>query len=157
MDPNQLENLLGRMPLRKPAATLDRRVRSARPRRRRLALAAAAGLGLAAAVVLAIGYLPMQTDSDRPGPDVPSPAEPVAIAPEHVAEAPPATPQPVRVEANWSTVSYEGMVVPDDRTPLMQFRRQMVEYVETRDEARGMRIQTAVPREEIILVKATVY
>jgi hypothetical protein len=158
MNPNELENLLGRMPLRKPPASLDRRVLSARPRRGHGLALAAAGVGLAAAAVLVVANALTPATVDPPAPGAMSPPETVVAAPPQAVEAAPAeTPQPLRVEANWSTVSYEGMVVPDDRTPLMKFRRQRIEYVETLDEATGTRLQAAVPREEIILVKATVY
>jgi hypothetical protein len=143
MGSDDIENLLGRMPLRKPPASLDAKVLGAARPGRRIVLWGAAGAGLAAAaaaVILAVAGLggPART------PVLPSPTQGVVAA------------EPVRVEEDWSQVRYEGIVVPDGRTPLKQFRRQAIEHVQWIDAASGTRTEMTIPREEVILIKASV-
>jgi len=88
-----------------------------------------------------------------PAPPSAAPAAPPSAAP----AASPAVPGPVvpvRLEQNWSELSYEGLVFPDPHTPLRQFRHRMIERVQTFDPQRGIRMETTVPREEIILIRA---
>ena len=87
---------------------------------------------------------------------------PISRAPGHLPgpgrppeRAGPATPlQPVRLEHNWTTVSYEGVVAPAEEPPLQKFRRRTVEHVQWFDPARGIRMETMVPHEDVILIKA---
>jgi hypothetical protein len=137
---SEIENLLRQMPLRKPSADLDARVLAGRPRARRAWLAGAVGgaLAAAAAVILAVG-LPQNMSKVTPGPQ-PGPAAAV---------------EPVRIEQNWSEVSYEEVVCPDPETPMQTFRRRTVDHVQFFDPQRNIRMETIVPREEIIFVKAS--
>jgi hypothetical protein len=68
---------------------------------------------------------------------------------------PAAAVEPVRLEQNWSEVSYEGLVFPDPQTPLQAFRRRTVDRVQFFDPQRNIRMETTVPREEFIFVKAS--
>jgi len=150
---NEIEDLLGRMPLRKPSASLDAKVFGGRRRGRRILWWAAVGSAVgAAAAVLLVAFALFCDDGDVVARDT----DPPAPVPETPAMAQ-ADPAPVRLEQNWSTVAYEGVVTPDDRTPLRQFRRRMFERVEWIDEARGTRMEMTVPRDEVILIKATAH
>lgn len=182
---DDLETLLADLPLRRPPASLDARIMASRPAtHRRLRLwPIAGGVAAAAAVVLYIVAAgPPQTTapgaSPSPGPQAvahaPAAGSPAAVA---VAVAPaPGQPvvagelrtapvaltmtgnaPPVRVEKKLTHLRYEGVVTPDSRTPLMKFRRQVLDEVETFDAARGRRVESAGPSEDIIMVKAPVY
>ena len=142
MNNDDIENLLARMPLVKAPASLDAKVlgRARRGRRVIFWTAAAAGLAAAAAVVAAINFSGLTKPPTLPAP----PVESVAAA------------EPVRVEQNWSQLSYEGIVVPDGRTPLKKFRRQAIEHVQWIDAASGTKTEMTIPREEVILIKASV-
>jgi len=182
---HEIENLLRRMPLVKPSADLDARVmevfaggaadsgaagaetrradtpeaRSAdlwgRARTKRAWLVGALGgaLAAAAAVALVVG-LPPNTTNVTPG-------TAPAVAPANVAtnSTPPAGPaaqvKPVRLEQNWSEVSDEGIVLPDPQTPLRAFRHRTVNRVQFFDPQRNIRMETTVPHEEVIFVKAS--
>ena len=105
-----------------------------------------------AVVVLAVG-LPQNTANVTPGPKpAPAPVEVAATAPQ---PAPAASVEPVRLEQNWSEVSYEGVVCPDPQTPMQTFRRRTVDRVQFFDPQRNIRMETTVPREEFIFVKAS--
>ena len=97
-------------------------------------------LAAAAAVVLAWGVWPTE-------------APVVLPPPETVAKATDAA-GPVRVEQNWSQVSYDGLVFPNERTPMQKFRRQTVEHVQWIDARNGVRMETTRPKEDIILLSA---
>jgi len=150
--PDEIETLLGRMPLRKAPASLDDRVIGRRRRRRILAWSLASGTVAAAAAALVVAIILNAGDGDlvaRGGPSAPA-----AAPAEAVAQADPAG--PVRVERNWSTVAYEGVVTPDNQMPLMKFRRRTLGQVELIDKAGGRKMDMTVPGEEVILIKAPV-
>ena len=142
---SDIENLLREMPLRKPAASLDARV-VGRRRRLRIVLWTAATAGVAAAAAAAIIILA------GPG----GPAQLPALPPPAAVAQAPSPAEPVRLQRNWSQLSYEGVVVPDGRTPLRQFRHQALEHVQWIDAARGTKTEMTIPREEIILIKAPI-
>ena len=184
---DDIETLLSQMPLRKPPASLDARIKALHdqacethvappPSAEHLVLAesTAAGtappraavphglsgshtrsgsrrawvleilggsLAAAAAVMLAWGLWPAEV--------------PVAPAPAGEAVAKAADPAgPIRVEQNWSEVSYDGLVFPDEQTPMQKFRRQTLEHVQWIDAKNGVRMETTRPREDIILLSA---
>lgn len=142
MNSDDIESLLERMPLVKAPASLDARVLGPARRGRRILLwtAAAAGLAAAAIVLAALNF---------GGPTKLLPLPPPSK--EAMAAA-----EPVRLEQNWSQLSYEGVVVPDGRTPLRQFRRQTLEHLQWIDASSGTRTEMTIPREEVILIKAPV-
>jgi hypothetical protein len=142
MNSDDIESLLERMPLVKVPASLDARVlgRARRGHRMLLWTAAAAGLAAAAVVVAVLNF-----GGPTKLPPLPPPSEEAMAAAE-----------PVRLEQNWSQLSYEGVVVPDGRTPLRQFRRQTLEHVQWIDASNGTRTEMTIPREEVILIKAPV-
>ena len=151
---HDIETLLRQMPLKKPSPSLDARVLAGRPHPMRAWLIGAVGgaLAAAAAVILAVG-LPQNMSKVTPGPQSgPAAVEVAATAPQ---PAPAASVEPVRLEQNWSEVSYEGLVFPDPQTPLQTFRRRTVDRVQFFDPQRNIRMETTVPREEIIFVKAS--
>jgi len=140
MNDHDIETLLARMPLVKAPASLDSKVLGRARRGRRVIFWTAAAAGLAAAaVIMAVLNLGGPTK-----PPLPPPTESMAAA------------EPVRVEQNWSQLSYEGIVVPDGRTPLKKFRRQAIEHVQWIDAASGTKTEMTIPREEVILIKASV-
>jgi len=53
-------------------------------------------------------------------------------------------------------VTYEGVVAPEGE-PLAKFRRRVVRQLEWIDPDYGARMEMTVPREDVILIKATVY
>jgi len=147
---SDIENLLREMPLRKPPASLDARVLGARarPGRRTWPIAVAAG-ALAAAAALVIAFvLPRGTETGAVAPGAPPAPAPVQVA-SQAGQA-----GPVRLEQNWTEVSYEGLVAPDNETPLRKFRRQTIEHVRWTDPSSGIRVETTTPRDEIILIRA---
>ena len=155
---SDIENLLRRMPLRKPSADLDARVLASRPQPKRAWLIGAVGgaLAAAAAVILAVG-LPQNTHTVTTAPPAVPGATQVAEGPLTLTGAAPAVPaEPVRLEQNWSEVSYEGLVCPDPQTPLRKFRHRTLEHVQWFDPRRNIRMETTIPHEEIIFVKASV-
>jgi len=122
------------------------------PMRAWLIGAVGGALAAAAAVILAVG-LPQNMSKVTPGPQSGPAAVEVARG---VPQPGPAAPvEPVRLEQNWSEVSYEGLVFPDPQTPLQTFRRRTVDRVQFFDPQRNIRMETTVPREEIIFVKAS--
>jgi len=171
---SEIENLLRQMPLRKPSADLDARVADAfaagaastetrraniwgRPRTRQAWLVGAVGgaLAAAAAIILAVG-LPQGTPTATPGPQpVSVPAQVASGSLTLTGAAPPLPVEPVRLEQNWSELSYEGLVCPDPETPLRKFRHRTLEHVQWFDPRRNIRMETTIPREEIIFVKAS--
>src|SRR5674536_61031 len=141
MNDHELEQLLGRLPLRAPSAKLDERVRSAgRPKRAWLWLVGS--LAVAAAVVLAITYWPQGV-------------KPATNENKTVAQTTDAQP-PVRMEQNWEQVTYEGTVSQPDGVPVRAWRRQTLRHVELR-QPDGAVMQMTVPEEKIYLVAAQVY
>jgi hypothetical protein len=94
----------------------------------------------AAAILIAWGLWPAGPSGVRPDPAT-------SVAQEG----------PVRVEQNWSQVSYEGLVFPDEQTPLRKIRQQSLEHRQWIDAEHGIRMESTVPRENTILVKASVY
>jgi hypothetical protein len=125
----------------------------ARARRAWLVGALGGALAAAAAVALVVG-LPPNTTNVTPG-------TAPAVAPVNVAtnSTPPAGPaaqvEPVRLEQNWSEISDEGIVLPDPQTPLRAFRHRTVDRVQFFDPRRNIRMETTVPHEEVIFVKAS--
>jgi hypothetical protein len=184
-NPHEIENLLRQMPLVKPSADLDERVAdvlaagaadsgaagqetrrantpdvgransSGRPHPMRAWLFGAVGgaLAAAAAVILAVG-LPQGANTVTPATkSLPAPVEVARGLPQPNPAAAPV--EPVRFEQNWSELSYEGLVCPDPETPMQTFRRRTVDRVQFFDPQRNIRMETTVPREEIIFVKAS--
>ena len=168
--PHDIENLLRQMPLAKPSADLDARVADTlagdaagtetrrantwgRPRPMRSWLIGAVGGAMAAAaVVMLVVGLPQNTGVVTPGQQ--NVLVPVEVARSTPPPAPTASVEPVRLEQNWSEVSDEGIVCPDPQTPLRTFRHRTVDRVQFFDPQRNIRMETTVPREEFIFVKA---
>jgi len=168
---DDIEMLLKRMPLRRPPASLDARVlwRAARPRQVVIAWAVAAG-ALAAAAVAILFALPGRLDTTYPvtvpaapavaQADLPFPPEAETDAPP--AEAGPRTAEdaaavvPVHIERQWTHVAYEGVVAPEGQ-PMAKFRRHVVDQLEWVDPDDGTYMEMTVPREDVILIHATVY
>lgn len=158
-----IESLLRRMPLQKPPADLDRKVLRARPRRFPMWVAGvgATALAAAAALVMAV-YLPQTgVTPPVPGPTTPTTviAGPAVVSVPSVtaAEAEPQPDTPMQFRQNWSPLAYEGIVEPDDHTPLRKYRRQTYDYVRWSDPRQGFQVETTIPREEVILIKADVH
>jgi hypothetical protein len=176
---HDIENLLRQMPLAKPSADLDKRVMDTlaggaadssaavssaagtetrravalrQPRARRAWLIGAVGGALAAAaVVMLVVGLPPNTTTVTPPPPTALVKAAGAPAPLPVEAAPV---QPVRLEQNYSELSDEGIVFPDPQTPMQTFRHRTVDRVQFFDPQRNIRMETTVPREEFIFVKA---
>lgn len=144
--PEDIETLLSRMPLRRPPAALDAKVRPPRNRRTGLVTWLIAGSAAAAAAAVLLACFLHEGPSDGPKPDPRQDDSPA------VAEAP----ESLSVEREWTHVTYEGVVAPEGE-PMAKFRRRIVRQFEWIDPDDGARMQMTVPREDVILIKATVY
>jgi len=121
------------------------------PRTRRAWLIGAVGGAMAAAaVVMLVVGLPPNTTTVTPPPTTLVKAK-SAPAPLPLEAAPV---EPVRLEQNYSELSDEGLVFPDPQTPMQTFRHRTVDHVQFFDPQRNIRMETTVPREEFIFVKA---
>ena len=141
-DLERIEEMLGDIPLRKPPESLDAKV--FRGRRRRVIPWVALGGAAAAAIVLAAFLLP------RPPVVEPLPLQETAGFAEQAFE-------PVSVEETVSRISYEGLMIPDEKTPMRVFRRRVLERTWMLDQQSGCTVEMAIPREEIILIDAEMY
>lgn len=140
----QIERMLRRVPLRKPPASLDAKVLP--PRRRGRALWATAGR-VAAAAVIAIAALLMlhrAPQAKRP----PAARETARVDQPF---------EPVQVEETISRVFYEGLLVPDEKTPVRVFRRRTLQRTWLVDPDSGYSVEMTVPCEHVILVDAEIY
>ncbi len=152
--PDEIERLLGRMPLHEPSVSMDARVLGQRHRGRRVLWWAAAGSAVGAAAAVLFVFFALSHDGGEMvarDTDPPAPAE--KTPPPAIAQS---EPPPVRLEQNWSTVAYEGVVVPDQRVPLRKFRRHVLEHIQWIDKAHGRRMDMTIPREQVILIKAPI-
>ena len=121
------------------------------PRTRRAWLIGAVGGAMAAAaVVMLVVGLPPNTTTVTPPPTtlVKAKSAPAPLPLEAVPV------EPVRLEQNYSELSDEGLVFPDPQTPMQTFRHRTVDRVQFFDPQRNIRMETTVPREEFIFVKA---
>ncbi len=141
-DLERIEEMLREIPLRKPPESMDARVlRGPRPR---VIPWVALGGAVAAAIVLAAFLLPRPPVGEPlPPQETPGPAEQGF--------------EPVSVEETVSRTSYEGLVIPDEKTPMRVFRRRVLERTWMLDQQSGYTVEMAVPREEIILINAEMY
>lgn len=138
-----LEQTLQSMPLRKVPASLDGKiVRRGGSRVRRGVLIG--GVVAAAAIVVVLLLAPWQGDPEK------------TPLPDNVVETDPA-PEGYSIEETVSDLSYEGLIVPDGKTPLRVFRYRTIERTWLTDERTGYTVEMAVPRVEIFLVTAEVY
>jgi hypothetical protein len=163
-----VEELLRTMPLRRPGATLDARVRATlrrdAARRGRLGWLAAA-----AAVAIAAGVTPLvwqavgasgKADAPRAGSstaiiDVPGAqpsSAPVTRAVYPASSSPPRPLPGLRVERTVDRVTDEGIVGRLGDMPLQRYRRQSVRQVWLIDPQQGTRVGATVPRDEIVVV-----
>jgi hypothetical protein len=146
--PSDLEDLLRRVPLRRPSEDLDRRVLAeaaapaARPRVFRWA---ATALAAAAAVALAVAgwqWLSMQGNEHH---KAYGPASPGVVQADGHDE-------PIRIEQVWSAVEPRGVVMIDDQTPARGFVRRTVNRVQVIDEKQNIRVEYTIPREDYVYV-----
>lgn len=89
--------------------------------------------------------------------------QPVAPGPLALASAPaPVTADanaegnPVRLEQNWSSVEYQGVIDSAEQGPLRAFRQQTLQRMVILDE-NGRQMEVTVPRQNVILVSAESY
>jgi hypothetical protein len=144
-----IEDILRRLPLRKPPDTLDGRAIPARGIPVRLAWAGVAA-AVAAAVVIAVL---VHQAGQRNAADLGRPRQ-VASAGSSATSVEAAA-DPVRLERTWSRTDYEGLILLDDTVPMRKFRWHELQQIQWTDPARGIQYEVTVPREKIILVKAT--
>jgi hypothetical protein len=164
-----IEDLLRRMPLRRPGPGLDARVYAtlshrSRDRVRRLRQAC---LGVAAVLAVAAGVAPLashlfearrDTKGDTRGqvttaierPTDPSPLSAPSARPARPAK--PALPG-LRVERTVARVTDEGIVGQLAGAPLQRYRRQSQQQVWWVDPRQGARLSASVPREEVVVVR----
>jgi hypothetical protein len=157
-----VEELLRGMPLRRPGAPLDARVRALLGRRS-VARVRLAWLGAAAAIAIAAGVAPLVWQAAGVGgrqhvPFVVNHPDPVGGArvatPLTRALYPAPRPLPeLRVERTVDRVTDEGIVGRIGDTPLQRFRRQTVQQVWLVDPQRGTRVAATVPRDEVVVVR----
>ncbi len=138
-----LEDLLREMPLRRPSALLDERVRTAGP-----GGGVAWKSALAAGVIAAALFSAWLIASRRPGG-----REAGGLAGRPPAGAPGPL-RPVRFEQNSSDLWYEGLLLLDDHTPMRQYRQETVHEVRWIDPESGSAMEMTVPVETVFLVSA---
>lgn len=139
----QLEDILKDMRLRQPSAELDRRIADDA----RAAEAPIPGPWLhgplkyvaAVAAMLVLGVVIFLMSPQDPAIDFP--------AAEHRVDV-----QPVVNETVFARMDDEGVIYLDDQTPVRQFRQQTIQRTEWTDADGTMRMETTVPREEVLLV-----
>jgi hypothetical protein len=137
---DRIEEMLKRMPLAPPPASLDGWV--ARRRCRRAEAWVGVGVGLAAAaVVVATAWLAGGMGAVDGG----GAAPPVATA------------EAVCIERVWSRVADDGVVVLGDEGPFRQWRKRSVRYVWCREPGEDAAVEIILPREDVILVACETY
>lgn len=148
MTDDELEQLLGDVPLRRPTLAMDRRVGEA------LAPKPAkwGRLAIAAVLLLAVGAA-ISTRQLR--------LRPPAAVPAIAGTSPPATAvalaSPVRVDRAVSTEVSDGVVTVTDNVPYERVRRTTVRETWYVDPRTGARVRVEVPTEEVVLRPAEVY
>ena len=139
----KLEEVLARMPLRRPPASLDAKV--LRPGQLRIGRwVAIGGVVAAAAVVVAVFILWPGSAADAPV---------VEDSPSQVEQAL----DPVQVEETVWHVAYEGLFVPVENTPVRMFRHRSIRRTRLLDGQSGYTVEVTVPDEQVLLVSAEVY
>lgn len=169
-----VEQLLKRIPLHKPSASLDDRVLDTLARAEMTADHRADALSFddgpqtyggsralpwvmfalataACAALAAVMWFGPGTPAERttPGPTVAGPSDDSSrdknTTVTNVADF-----NPVRIEQVWTGVQPEGVVFIDD-TPVRRYRQQTIEHVQLVDEEKNIRIEITVPREDVIV------
>lgn len=125
-----IEALLGTLPLRSPPASLDRRVLGGR--RRRLSVGIGAAVLSAAAVVIGILW------AGGFGGDV---------VPREAAD-----PYSLRIEQQWQTVADDGVVMLENLGPHRRFRHVTWRRTAWVDEENDITLERIVPEEQVVLV-----
>ncbi len=148
-DDGKIEHLLLETPLARPGERLDRRVLSSPKTLGSLGgyMAAAAA---AAAIVVAV-VMSITGGQGKPAPEqhqiasVPGPGATGNGANE------------IRVEQDWSQLSYQGLVTTNSGAVFRKFVQEDVKCVTLVDESSGRDVQVTVPTQQAILVKAEMY
>ncbi len=158
-EPEPVETLLRRMPLRPVPPSLDKRVRATCRAGARVGrwwtIAGAAAAAAVLALVLASGPTPPAPRSGAPtagGEPATASAGPAASA----GGGTEADLRPLCVRHEWTRLLYDGVVAPEGR-PLARFRRQVVRHLEWTDPSDGAHLEVLVPREDVFFVEATLY
>jgi hypothetical protein len=148
-DDSKIEHLLLAMPLARPDEHLDRRVLSGQRAWRPLVgyiAAAAAAAAIVVAVAMAI----------TGGRDNPSPQRSQLTSLPGQDQAP-GRADDIRVEQDWSQLSYQGLLTTDSGAVFRKFVQEDVRCVTLVDESSGRDVQVTVPTQQAILVKAEMY
>lgn len=148
-DDSKIEHLLLQMPLARPGERLDQRVLSGsrilRPLAGYIAGAAAAAAIVVAVVMSMTGGTPDRGPEQRQIASVPNQGQAGSGASE------------IRVEQDWSQISYQGLLTTDSGAVFRKFVQEDVKCVTLVDESSGRDVQVTVPTEQAILVKAEMY
>lgn len=144
---SEIEKLLEKMPLRRPRASLDRRIlRSGKMTAIRWSAVAGAVAAAAALLVAALIWQGERHDSPEQS---------------RIADTHPKLPEfpagPVRLQRDFSQLEYEGIILLDDKTPVRKFHRRILRNVIWMDEQAGFVDEMTMPDEEIILLTAQTY
>jgi hypothetical protein len=148
-DDSKIEHLLLAMPLARPGERLEwqalRGPKTFGPLAGYIAAATAA-----AAIVVAVAM------SMTGGPGSRGPArDQVASVPGPGAAGSQAS--EIRVEQDWSQLSYQGLVTTNSGAVFRKFVQEDVKCVTLVDESSGKDVQVTVPTQQVILVKADMY
>ena len=139
----RLEELLKGLPVRRPPASLDAKV--LRPARRRaLGLGVTAAAAAAAAAALAALLLWPRTPHEPPSVGVSQARRPGQL-------------EPMQVEETVSQLSYQGLVAPDESWPMRVLRRRAITRTWLVDPQTGYTVETTVPHDQILLIRAEIY
>ncbi len=148
-----IEGLLRQLPLRRPSAGLDERVRAActRPNWGRQAGWGAAVVAAAAlAAGLACLLFPGPAGDGDNGRAVARSSPPPPVVARAVDRLPPAA--PIRIEQVWSTVASKELVDRGDQPPVERLRQQVVRRVQWIDDRAHVSILWNMPSEHTVLV-----
>lgn len=149
---DRLEELLRQLPLRQPDASLDGRVLAGRRPRGWLLAAVAMASASAAAAALAVAVTLGGPRNRSVSSSLPQPTTPVAVA----ADVP--TPvEPVRVDREWTEVTYEGLIHRADGPPLRAYRVWTVRDTQVDDPAEGRTVRLTEPQDNLILLASDVH
>lgn len=141
----QLEEMLRRMPLKKPPASLDAKVLGPKRRVIRFATLGAAAAVIAIAITLSIPEKSaLESSAPLDG------AEVAGVEESDEAEA-------MELTETFSDVTYEGLFVTAENKPVHVFRRRMLERTLFVDPKSGYQLETVRPDEELLFVAAEVY
>lgn len=144
----EVEQMLGRIPLTRPSARLDQRVRNALTPRGPGGWFAVGALSSAAAAAIILFALPALHRHPTEAPPPPDQVAGPAISPLALAAPPPR----LRVEQDAAGIEDDGIVAHIDGVPLREYRCRALRQVWYFDSRRQTHLAVTVPVEQVVIV-----